>query len=68
MSNKMLTVAWREFKHTALTKAFTDEMLGRFETGGLKPIVDAVLPMTDVQTAHQRMDANETFGKLVLAW
>ena len=52
----------------ALTKSFSDEMLQRFATGDLKPIIDDVLPMTDVQTAHQRMDANETFGKLVLRW
>ena len=51
-----------------LTKSFTQEMLGRFATGELKPIVDDVLPMTDIQAAHQRMDANETFGKLVLTW
>ncbi|UCF47937.1 MAG: NAD(P)H-quinone oxidoreductase [Myxococcales bacterium] len=51
-----------------LTKSFTDEMLGRFATGELKPIIDGVLPMTDIQAAHQRMDANETFGKLVLTW
>ncbi len=52
----------------ALTKSFSGEMLQRFTTGDLKPIIDDVLPMTDVQTAHQRMDANETFGKLVLHW
>jgi len=51
-----------------LTKSFTEEMLGRFATGELKPIIDEVLPMTNVQAAHTRMDANETFGKLVLSW
>ena len=51
-----------------LTKSFTDEMLGRFATGELKPIIDDVLPMTDIQSAHQRMDTNQTFGKLVLTW
>jgi NADPH:quinone reductase-like Zn-dependent oxidoreductase len=51
-----------------LTRSFTEEMLERFATGELKPIIDDVLPMTDIQAAHQRMDANETFGKLVLNW
>jgi putative PIG3 family NAD(P)H quinone oxidoreductase len=51
-----------------LTKSFTDEMLNRFATGELRPIIDDLLPMTEVQAAHQRMDANETFGKLVLTW
>ena len=52
----------------ALTKSFAEEMLGRFSTGELKPIIDDVLPMTEIQAAHRRMDANETFGKLVLTW
>ncbi len=51
-----------------LTKSFTEEMLGRFESEELKPIVDEVLPMTEIQEAHRRMDSNETFGKLVLSW
>ena len=52
----------------ALTRSFADDMLGKLSAGALRPIVDEVLPMTDIQTAHQRMDANETFGKLVLSW
>ena len=51
-----------------LTTAFSSEMLGKFKTGELRPIIDDVLPMTRIQTAHARMDANETFGKLVLSW
>ncbi|MDH3200866.1 MAG: NAD(P)H-quinone oxidoreductase [Myxococcales bacterium] len=51
-----------------LTAAFSQAMLGKFETGELRPIIDDVLPMTEIQTAHARMDANETFGKLVLSW
>jgi len=51
-----------------LTQSFVASMLGRFATGDLKPIIDEVLPMTEVQSAHRRMDANETFGKLVLRW
>ncbi|MGB8330340.1 MAG: NAD(P)H-quinone oxidoreductase [Polyangiales bacterium] len=51
-----------------LTRSFTENMLGRFATGELEPIIEEVLPMTDVQSAHRRMDANETFGKLVLRW
>jgi len=51
-----------------LTKSFSEEMLSRFTTGELKPIIDDVLSMSDIQAAHRRMDSNETFGKLVLAW
>lgn len=52
----------------ALTSSFTNDMLGHFTSGELVPIIDEVLTMTDVQEAHRRMDANETFGKLVLVW
>ncbi len=51
-----------------LTTAFTQQMLGRFVTQELKPIIDAILPMTEIQSAHERMDNNQTFGKLVLTW
>ena len=51
-----------------LTSAFSAQMLRRFESGELKPIIDDVLPMSEAQAAHRRMDANETFGKLVLTW
>ena len=51
-----------------LTRQFAEGMLGRFDSGELRPIIDETLPMSDVQDAHRRMDANETFGKLVLTW
>lgn len=52
----------------ALTKSFSEQMLPKLATGELRPIVDAVLSMTEVQSAHRRMEANETLGKLVLSW
>ena len=42
--------------------------LPRIADGTLRPIVDAVLPMADIASAHERMERNDTFGKLVLAW
>jgi putative PIG3 family NAD(P)H quinone oxidoreductase len=51
-----------------LTRSFGEQMLGRFSTGELEPVIDDVLPMTEVQAAHRRMDANDTFGKIVLRW
>jgi NADPH:quinone reductase len=52
----------------ALAQAFTREVLPLFEQGKLKPVVDSVLPMSEVRAAHQRMEKNETFGKIVLKW
>jgi putative PIG3 family NAD(P)H quinone oxidoreductase len=52
----------------ALAQAFRRDVLPLLEDGRVRPIVDAVLPIDDVQEAHRRMEANETFGKLVLAF
>src|ERR1700682_4932347 len=35
--------------------------------GGLRPVVDSVYPLTDVQAALARLDAAEQFGKVVLS-
>lgn len=34
----------------------------------LKPVVDRVIPMTALAQAHDAMERNETFGKVVLVW
>jgi NADPH:quinone reductase len=52
----------------SLARAFTREVLPLFEQGKLKPIVDSVLPMSEIKTAHQRMEKNDSFGKIVLRW
>ncbi len=52
----------------ALAQAFARATLPLFARGALAPVVDAVLPMADVQEAHRRMEKNDTFGKIVLHW
>jgi putative PIG3 family NAD(P)H quinone oxidoreductase len=51
-----------------LSQDFARDMLPQFAGGKLKPVLDVVMPMTEVRAAHQRMDANTNFGKIVLAW
>jgi NADPH:quinone reductase-like Zn-dependent oxidoreductase len=34
--------------------------------GRLRPIVDRVLPLAEAQAAHDRVEASEHFGKVVL--
>ncbi len=41
-------------------------MLGAYEAGRLKPIVDSVFPLREAAAAHQRMDEGTQFGKIVL--
>lgn len=50
----------------ALTRAFVRTTLPLFADGRLRPLVDSVFSLTDVARAHQRMEANENLGKIVL--
>ncbi len=52
----------------ALAQSFAREVLPLFGRGALRPVVDVVLPMTEVRAAHERMERNETVGKIVLRW
>jgi len=50
----------------ALTQAFVEFAMPRFERGELRPIIDAVMPLCDAAEAHRRMEANRNIGKIVL--
>jgi NADPH2:quinone reductase len=50
----------------AATQAFVREVLPLVASGKVKPVVDAVLPVEEVREAHERMERNDSFGKLVL--
>jgi NADPH:quinone reductase-like Zn-dependent oxidoreductase len=52
----------------ALMAAFEGQMLGNLDDGKLAPVVEAALPASQVQEAHRRLEANATFGKIVLTW
>jgi NADPH:quinone reductase len=51
-----------------LAQSFAKAALPLFASGALRPVVDCVLKMSDVREAHARMERNDTFGKIVLAW
>lgn len=51
-----------------LARAFEQRLVPSFEKGQLKPVIDAVLPMTELTPALQRLANNDTFGKIVLTW
>ena len=50
----------------AATQAFARDVLPLLASGRVKPVVDEVLPMARAREAHERMERNESFGKLVL--
>jgi NADPH:quinone reductase-like Zn-dependent oxidoreductase len=43
-----------------------DEAVKLYSSGGLRPVVDRVFPLSDVQAAHKRMEEAEQFGRIVL--
>jgi putative PIG3 family NAD(P)H quinone oxidoreductase len=52
----------------AVARAFERQVAPLFVSGQLKPVVDTVLPMTELPNALARLASNDTFGKLVLTW
>jgi NADPH2:quinone reductase len=52
----------------ALARDFSERGIPLFEAGRLKPVVDRVFAFEEIGAAHQLMESNDTFGKIVLAW
>jgi putative PIG3 family NAD(P)H quinone oxidoreductase len=52
----------------ALARDFSERGVPLFESGQLKPVVDRVFGFDEIRAAHQLMESNDTFGKIVLAW
>lgn len=51
-----------------LAREFERLVVPAFERGELRPVVDAVLAAGEAPEAHRRLEANETFGKVLLRW
>ena len=52
----------------ALAQQFAAQVLPLLSLGRVRPVLDDVLPMSALAEAHDRMERDETFGKLVLRW
>ena len=52
----------------ALTEEFADRILPSFDNGSLVPVVHSVIPFSEIRHAHELMESNDTFGKIVLVW
>jgi NADPH2:quinone reductase len=55
-------------ERAAVVAAFEKDALPLFQPHHLHPIVETVLPARDAALAHERMERNEAFGKIVLSW
>jgi NADPH2:quinone reductase len=54
-----------EEKATA-TQLFAQQVVPLLASGSVRPVIDKVFQMEDVRAAHQRIESNESFGKVVL--
>ncbi|HEX6070780.1 MAG TPA: NAD(P)H-quinone oxidoreductase [Longimicrobiaceae bacterium] len=52
----------------ALAREFSDSVLPLFASGRVKAVVDRTYPFEEVRAAHAQMEANDSFGKIVLRW
>ena len=54
-----------EEKATA-TRLFSQHVVPLLVNGAVRPVIDKVFKMEEVRAAHQRLESNESFGKVVL--
>jgi NADPH:quinone reductase-like Zn-dependent oxidoreductase len=61
---------WKQLTIYGSTMGTKEDFEGAYElvaSGRAKPVVDSVLPLADAQAAHERMEAGDQFGKIVLS-
>ena len=54
-----------EEKATA-TRLFAEQVVPLLASGAVRSVIDRIFPMEDVRAAHERIESNESFGKVVL--
>ncbi|MEO6528418.1 MAG: NAD(P)H-quinone oxidoreductase [Gemmatimonadaceae bacterium] len=52
----------------SLAREFSARVVPQFESGLLRPVIERVMPFSEIRAAHEEMAANTNFGKLVLRW
>lgn len=51
-----------------LARDASEHLIPLFDAGKLRPVVDRVFSFAEIGKAHELMESNETFGKIVLRW
>lgn len=52
----------------SLAREFSRSVVPLLSSGKIRPVIDEVYPFARIAEAHRRMEANATFGKIVLTW
>ena len=55
-------------ERAGLLRIFEREFFPHLVNGRARPVVGAVVPMVEIAVAHQAMERDATFGKVVLVW
>jgi NADPH2:quinone reductase len=50
----------------ATTRAFAAEVVPLLAAGVVRPVIDSCFPLADLARAHERLESNATFGKVVI--
>ena len=53
-------------KKTEIMNDLNENIWPLLESGDIKPIIDTVIPIEEVDKAHELMESNQTFGKVIL--
>ncbi len=60
---------WRQLQligTTLANRSEFDEMLRVAWSGRIRPVIDSVMPLADARLAHERLEAGDHFGKILL--
>ena len=50
----------------AVTRTFRDEVVPLLESRTVRPVIDRIFPFDEVRSAHEYLESNDSFGKVVL--
>ena len=53
-------------KKTEIMNNLNENVWPSLESGDIKPIIDSVIPIEEVDKAHKLLESNQTFGKVIL--
>lgn len=53
---------------SALAREFSERVVPLLASGRVRPVIDRVYPFAEIRAAHDLMESDATFGKIILRW